>query len=728
MLMSSQALEYMATHCQRRPIGCALSTNFFNKLSIWDQEAVDAITGISTGNTWAYYRDQLYDTNPCLVTPCDDDTFYSMLNFNELYFYISGFEGLIIDPDLPDGKFYAVIEPVSRPECEIVSIEIIHSNCGAYGVATNDAYITFSNTNNDFGSYLTVNQYPTLNCDGQPVGYKRYEDTAAGKHFDLGIGFKWLKDGVWHRECVNIFEGITTARAYTTYENSGRSLVKFHLEDAWSTIKNATVPTTYSTTTTLSNHVANMMNYYNIPFLIRVGNYNPSFKITSDGLTLEEYMQRLCEVGLARFYWDITTHKFIFETMEWAEINRAEPVMEIDTCDYIIDLNDPAIEEGYSAVRVEQFSRSGGIQSFKGDLTTGVQVITNEYIQNQNMADYIANKMYSILKFGAQNREIQIIGQPYLEIGDVITVKERIDRDSRDGSCENIYNSSNWRICKIVNQLDENGYTQKLTLDKIGLRVFGSTYYSGVAAPTFTLYGWTNDPSNTVVVTVDGNSYNAVIALDGSFYVNITNPVADGTYTVTTVTTDVSGAQITTTSTVIVDTIPPATPYVNALLTNNNTPTITGTLYPDAEYAIVNIDGNDYEVFDYNFSFVLPFTADGTYTMTITAYDNVGNTSSSTNPLTIDTTPPPPPVINNIPNQPSATFTVTGTGVNGNYIYLIIDGILQTAPALIGTVSGSVWSITVPGLPTGSHTFSALQQDPAGNNSLPAANKIGIVT
>lgn len=728
MLVASQALKYMAKHCSRRPIPCVSSTNFYNKQSIWDQEAVDAITGIGTGNNWSYYRDQLYDTNPCQITPCDDDTFYSRLNFNELLFYINGYNGIIIDPNLPDGKFFASIEPIEKPECEIVSIEIIHSNCGAYGVATNDAYVTFSNTNNDYSAYLTAMPYKTLNCAGEDVGYRRYEDTDSGKHFKLGIGFKWLKDGQWHKECLEIFEGITVARGYTTYENSGKSLVKFHLEDAWSTIKNATVPDTYLATTTLSNHVQNMMLYHDAPYEIRVLNYNPTFKIESDGLTLEEYIQKLCEVGLARFYWSTQDNKFIFETLEWSEVNRKEPVTQIDTCDYIIDLNDPVIEEGYSAVRVEQFSKSGGIESFRGDITTGVQTITNDYIQTQDMADYIANKMYGVLKYGSQNREVTVIGQPFLEVGDVITVRERIDSDSRSGDCQNLYNSSNWRICKIVNQIDDKGYTQKLTLDKVGLRVYGYTESLITTDTTPTLVGWTNDPSNTVVVNVNGVDYISTVAINGSHSVNITNTLPDGVYTITTTVTDINGVDFVTTSTLTVDTTPPPTPFVVSILTNSNTPTITGGFFADAVYAVVNINGNDYTVTDYNFSIDLPFTPDGTYTMTITAFDSAGNSSFSTNPLTIDTVPPPPPFINNIPNQPSATFKVTGTGVNGNYIYLIIDGILQTAPALIGTVTGGTWLINVPGLPIGTHNFSAIQQDPAGNNSLPAANKIGIVT
>ena len=126
--------------------------------------------------------------------------------------------------------------------------------------------------------------------------------------------------------------------------------------------------------------------------------------------------------------------------------------------------------------------------------------------------------------------------------------------------------------------------------------------------------------------------------------------------------------------------------------------------------------------------------AEGPHAIVATATDIAGNTASAESfSVTVDTTPPTAPVITNITANNTggiagtgfvgdSTPVINGTSTVGSRIIVSIDGTAQTAFEVTNT-DGS-WSFEVPAaLAEGSHTFSAIAADGAGNRS-PVSNEI----
>jgi large repetitive protein len=171
------------------------------------------------------------------------------------------------------------------------------------------------------------------------------------------------------------------------------------------------------------------------------------------------------------------------------------------------------------------------------------------------------------------------------------------------------------------------------------------------------------------------------------------------------------------------DAAPPApviTSPTGGSLTNDNTPTITGTAQT----------GTTVEVFDGvaslgttaaaggTWSLTPAPLADGSHTVTAQATDGAGNTGSLSAGVTftVDATVPAAPVILS-PTQNeallTATPTVTGTAEAAATVAVLIDGAVSGTTAADGA---GAWSYTVPAaLATGPHTVRARATDAAGN-------------
>lgn len=189
----------------------------------------------------------------------------------------------------------------------------------------------------------------------------------------------------------------------------------------------------------------------------------------------------------------------------------------------------------------------------------------------------------------------------------------------------------------------------------------------------------------------------------------------------------------------ITDDVNPITGVVTNGMTNDTTPTFSGTgsvgdlisIYlgnnpAPLGTATVGADGK------WSFTPDDPINPDS-YQITITATDPAGNVSPPSNAilLEIDTTPSAPPVILAVNDNvggfqgdlaPGAitddtTPTIRGTGTDGDTITL------YNGSTIIGTttVVGTTWSIT-PGtaLANGSYTLTAIATDAAGNASTPS--------
>ncbi len=229
------------------------------------------------------------------------------------------------------------------------------------------------------------------------------------------------------------------------------------------------------------------------------------------------------------------------------------------------------------------------------------------------------------------------------------------------------------------------------------------------------LTGSVDDPTATVVVTINGADYTATNNGDGTWTLadDAVAALAEGSYTATVTATDPEGNVGTNTGTVVIDTTAPAAPTVEA----GNGTEITGTAEAGATVN-VDVDGDgtpDFTVIadgDGNWS-VTPDTplADGVV-VTATATDEAGNISGPASDtvdavapvVTINdvTTNDTTPALTGTVDDPTATVVVT------------IDGNNYTA-----TNNGDgTWTLAddvVATLAEGSYPTSVTATDDAGN-------------
>ncbi|WP_282145510.1 beta strand repeat-containing protein [Alteromonas stellipolaris] len=265
------------------------------------------------------------------------------------------------------------------------------------------------------------------------------------------------------------------------------------------------------------------------------------------------------------------------------------------------------------------------------------------------------------------------------------------------------------------------------------------------------LTGSVDDPTATVVVTINGNDYTATNNGDGTWTLadDAVANLAEGSYTATVTATDPVGNVGTNTGTVVIDTTAP-TVAINDLTTNDTTPGLTGTVNDPNAVVVVTIDGNDYTATnngDGTWTLadnIVALLAEGNYTATVTATDAVGNSDSATGSIVIDTT------IDENNNGQTVTFDSISndSGVAGDFITsdntvvfngtvdlgdnttltVTVDGTsytFGTDSELTIDVSGN-WSLDLTGttLPAGTYSVVATVTDDAGNSASTASQNV----
>ena len=254
-------------------------------------------------------------------------------------------------------------------------------------------------------------------------------------------------------------------------------------------------------------------------------------------------------------------------------------------------------------------------------------------------------------------------------------------------------------------------------------------------------------PGQTVTVTIGGTDYPATVGTDGSWSVTIpsddlSNLPQGNAGSIVVEVTDPAGNTNTSTTPIVVDTLPPDVEldnpvsgdgYLNAV--EHGLPlTISGS-GEDGATIVVTLNGNPYTTTVTNgaWSVEIPAAdvseiADGDYDVTITATDTAGNTTTITSPLTVIAEPT---------NLPSITVTafagdnvldgaeqqtqqfVTGTSSNvqqGQIVTITFGGNSYTGEV---QASGS-WSVAIPasalaGLTNGIQSYTVSVTDAAGN-------------
>lgn len=266
--------------------------------------------------------------------------------------------------------------------------------------------------------------------------------------------------------------------------------------------------------------------------------------------------------------------------------------------------------------------------------------------------------------------------------------------------------------------------------------------------PTFS---GTAEAGSTVTIFDNGVEVDTVLVpSSGNWSWTPTDPLSEGPHAITLTTTDVAGNSSTPTApfTVVVDTAAPAAPsaitaqdsvdpttgpITEGQQTNENRPTLSGTVEPNATVQILD-NGNVIGSVKANASGNWSFTptsdlADGNHQLTVTATDSAGNVSAPSPALNfvVDTAGPAAPIIvDATDNVGSITAPlVSGNTTDDNTPTLngttdafatvaVLDNGIQIGTA-VADENGN-WSFT-PQTPlgNGSHAFTTVATDLAGN-------------
>ena len=256
------------------------------------------------------------------------------------------------------------------------------------------------------------------------------------------------------------------------------------------------------------------------------------------------------------------------------------------------------------------------------------------------------------------------------------------------------------------------------TVDAVAPVVTINDVTTNDTAPALT--GTVDDPTATVVVTIDGVDYTATNNGDGTWTLadDVVATLAEGSYPTSVTATDDAGNTDTDTGTVVIDTTAP-TVAINDLTTNDTTPELTGTVNDPNAVVVVTIDGNDYTATnngDGTWTLAdnaVAVLAEGSYPTSVTATDAAGNTVTNTGTVVIDTTAPTV-AINDLTTN-DTTPELTGTVNDPNAVVVVtIDGNDYTA-----TNNGDgTWTLAdniVALLAEGNYTAVVTATDVVGN-------------
>lgn len=271
--------------------------------------------------------------------------------------------------------------------------------------------------------------------------------------------------------------------------------------------------------------------------------------------------------------------------------------------------------------------------------------------------------------------------------------------------------------------------TAKPNAPTIVAPAYGST--TGDNTPTISGACETNA---TVTVSEGATTLCSATCVAGAFSCTPTTALPDGPHTIVATQTDRAGnvSAPSTDDTFTVDTVAPGAPTITApadgSITNDTTPTISGTCEVGATVTVV--EGSTTlctAICSSNNTFTCTPTtalADGDHTVTATQRDAGGNGSATSAPdtFTIDTSLPAPPTITTpVPNSSisDATPDISGACVSGNTVH-VFNGtdLLCTVLCVNSTYTCTV---TTP-LADGPYTVTATQTNPAGTESAAASD------
>ena len=205
----------------------------------------------------------------------------------------------------------------------------------------------------------------------------------------------------------------------------------------------------------------------------------------------------------------------------------------------------------------------------------------------------------------------------------------------------------------------------------------------------------------------------------------------DGDYEVIAAVTDEAGNVSTSTSTLTVDTVLPATPVITTRYSTTSTPVISGNAtVVTGETLTVTFNEVTYTQGDGNlvlnengsWTLTVPNTNDGDYEVVATVTDEAGNVATSTSTLTVDTIlPTAPSITTRYGTTDTPTISIDATVATGETLTVTINDITysQDDDNLV-QISEGIWELTIPEgseLLDGDYQVTATVTDEAGNVS-----------
>lgn len=253
------------------------------------------------------------------------------------------------------------------------------------------------------------------------------------------------------------------------------------------------------------------------------------------------------------------------------------------------------------------------------------------------------------------------------------------------------------------------------------------------ADTTPTITGSSNEIGGEVTIVVGGQTLQATVANDGTWQVTVPTALDDGDYPVEVSISDDAGNLQTVSATLSIDTVTPVLTMVDPGITNDPTPTISGTSTEPqgTEVVIVLIDANgDSQRFTAQVQADGSYTAsptadiaDGAYTVTATITDVANNIGTAQGTGTVDTLDPTltldglgtfndaTPIISGSSDEIGATVTVDVSDDSNTYQ---LSAVVQ---------ADGTWSVQVSdALNAGAITVTANVSDAAGNQASASGN------
>jgi len=225
--------------------------------------------------------------------------------------------------------------------------------------------------------------------------------------------------------------------------------------------------------------------------------------------------------------------------------------------------------------------------------------------------------------------------------------------------------------------------TDELVIDTVAPIVTVDELVTNALRPGLT--GEVNDPDATLVVTVDGVDYSALNNGNGTWTLpaNVVAVLGEATYDVAVAATDAESDVGTddTTDELIVDRTGP-TVTVDALITNDDTPELTGTVNDNDATITVEVDGRQYAATNNEdgtwtlANNTVTALADAVYDVSVTATDEAGNTGTDATDDELDVRIPPvvridalattdtTPELTGTVSDPDATISVNVDGAD----------------------------------------------------------------